>query len=181
MASVVAKCVKKARKCNPPQSPGNFYFKKQTRSESWEHCSLHMSCQEVELDTADGLSIKQFFFPTHSVFSTFFMNHQIPSPQTPKEDRIYRLSGCGAASLPLPVLVSIILLCTSLFLLSLPSLSEVFHICEQRRAVRAALAAAARPCGSNGVPAAQLLRDGAAAGPAAPFLSGVSGRVKPLI
>lgn len=130
MASVVAKCVKKARKCNPPQSPGNFYFKKQTRSESWEHCSLHTSCQEVELDTADGLSIKQFFFPTHSVFSTFFMNHQIPSPQTPKEDRIYRLSGCGAASLPLPVLVSIILLCTSLFLLSLPSLSEVFHICE---------------------------------------------------
>lgn len=67
MASVVAKCVKKARKCNPPQSPGNFYFKKQTRSESWEHCSLHTSCQEVELDTADGLSIKQFF-SLHTVF-----------------------------------------------------------------------------------------------------------------
>lgn len=125
-AFVVAKCVKKARKCNPLQSPGNFYFKKQTCSESWEHCSLQTSCQEVELDPADGLSIKQFF-PAHSVVSMFFMNH--PSPQTPKEDRMYCLSGCMFA----PSCVgfdSFLLLCTSLFLLSLPSWSKVFHICE---------------------------------------------------
>lgn len=99
-----------ARKCNPLQSPGNFYFKeKQTCSESREHCSLQTVRREVEPRKADGLAIRKQFSLTHGAVFMFLVKYQILSLlKLPRKAELAAFRGVVPWHLPFLVLVSIL-------------------------------------------------------------------------
>lgn len=130
--------------CEPVGSQGNvtycnqscgdsLFHKKQTSfGESQQHCSLQTSCQEMESDNADGLSVKAAFPYTQCCFHVVCESSDPESPQIPKEDRISCCWGCGIvvlASLVVFLLTVLAVLFShiSLLLLSLSLGQDLYH------------------------------------------------------
>lgn len=112
-----------SRKCNLLQSVlWRLLFQQDANIFWWVtgHCSLQKSCQEVESDKADGLSIKTVFPYTQCCFQILCESSDPESSQIPNEGRISYHSGCGTV-----VLDSLLVV----FLLIVPvlSFSHVFH------------------------------------------------------